>query len=394
MSEELSFEQLSVSSNDSWALLDVEEPATATAPGSVDLFVIDRLDKDICFICNQPLSASRFPCPSCDICLICAQCMETYDPHRAPVCCHTFPTDAEVPMFYFDDSQGEDVLIMNPLKEVHPVSCVSEPDRLTTSTEVIQSSHATPDSNILDSKLHADTKDPLCLRDSDYRSLTDHVREALKLHTTEADIDDKSVVATAPENAVEVQTAVPGGPQMKLILSPKLWSQSDSLSSNLSSSSNSNNNGIPVPRISATPVLRTAIQVIRGSCNASECHTSSSSCSSRSPPSLSSSPLNVAGKILKSVALHSASAMNPFDCMPMDALDVNPVITKRTESRASPEYQPGTPPSSVVTGTDDRITNAKDFVSRFVWDNEKVQALIKPRPIPKSVLDQSAYNLR
>ncbi|GAA55267.1 hypothetical protein CLF_107507 [Clonorchis sinensis] len=393
MSEELSFEQLSVSSNDSWALLDVEEPATAAAPGSVDLFVIDRLDKDICFICNQPLAATRFPCPIVKRTTVDTS-VRVWDLFMymsiQPNCC----LSQGLAFSTYGNHTCLDVLIMNPLEEVHPVSCVSEPDRLTTSAEVIQSSRATPDPDILDSKLHADTKDSMCLRDSDYRSLTDHVREALKLHATEADIEDKSVVSTAPENPVEVQNAVPGGPQIKLILSPKLWSQSDSVSSNLSSSSNSNNNGIPVPRISATPVLRTAIQVIRGSCNASECHTSSSSCSSRSPPSLSSSPMNVAGKILKSVALHSASTMNPFDCMPMDALDVNPVATKRTESRASPDYQPGTPPSSVVTGTDDRITNAKDFVSRFVWDNEKVQALIKPRPIPKSVLDQSAYNLR
>lgn len=392
MSEDLSFEQLSVSSNDSWALLDVEKPGL-TSPGNVDLFVIDGHNQDVCFLCNQPLSDARFPCPSCEVCLICAHCKETYDLHRAPVCCHTLTADAEVSMFYFDDSHEEDVLIMDSkdrssFGEVHhPVPDLGQ---LINSTEFVQSSLAKPDSEIPKSQLPLEASEFPRHRDSDYRSLTDQVRDALRLHETDVDISDAAPVApTASEGPLGVQNTPSEASRIKLILSPQLWSQSDNISSNLSS-----NNGIPVPRLSATPVLRTAIQVVRSSCNSSECRTSSSSSSSRSPPSLSSSPMNVAGKILKSVALHSASTMNPFDCMPVEAFDASFIATKPTESRSSPERQPGTPPSSVTTGADDRLTNARDFVTRFVWDHEKIQTLVKPKPVPKSVLEQSAYSLR
>ncbi|KAA3679966.1 uncharacterized protein DEA37_0001795, partial [Paragonimus westermani] len=166
------------------------------------------------------------------------------------------------------------------------------------------------------------------------------------------------------------------------------------------SSVSSDHSSVPpmlTPSLVAQP---SSVQVTTIKCSSSECHTSSSSSPSPpSPHSLSSSPLNAATKFLKSMVLHSAATLNTFDLAPLDPLG-KPLSTNIATTVANSLALQSPPGNSTVTpspmiGDEDASTGLDMFGSRHrVWDQSQLRWLVQPKPIPKTVSEASAYNLR
>jgi hypothetical protein len=109
----------------------------------------------------------------------------------------------------------------------------------------------------------------------------------------------------------------------------------------------------------------------------------------------SSTSLKVAAQFFKSVVIHSAAAFNNFDFMPLDSLDeastpprteadrTEPLArTKETPTKIADEWKP---PAS---------TDIQSLYKANIWDSDRFRTLVARKPVPKSVTESAAYNLR
>ncbi|CAH8594841.1 unnamed protein product [Schistosoma margrebowiei] len=167
----------------------------------------------------------------------------------------------------------------------------------------------------------------------------------------------------------------------------------------------------------------------------------SSSSSDFSPQSsicsLSSSPLGAATQFLKSVVKYSAAALNNFDLLSLDQTDDIPVdnwskpFTSTTTTNnnnnnnnkhnilcnnssgkqnsslslsSSVSLTPSYFPKSVninnncninhTIGINTAVNSIDNNNKRTVWDNERLREVINPKPLPSTITETFAYNLR
>ncbi|KAK4468272.1 hypothetical protein MN116_008425 [Schistosoma mekongi] len=135
--------------------------------------------------------------------------------------------------------------------------------------------------------------------------------------------------------------------------------------------------------------------------------------------SLSSSPLGAATEFLKSVVKYSAAALNNFDLLSLDQTDDMPVSNwcnslssskqqqsnkdnnSSTNQNSSSSSSPrGTSPTlsifqkSIITTNTCSNNYSTNNNIRTVWDNERLREVISAKPLPSSITETIAYNLR
>ncbi|KAF7262657.1 hypothetical protein EG68_00047 [Paragonimus skrjabini miyazakii] len=398
MSDDASYEKLSISSSDSWDLLDAER----------NLLNRDGWNNELCALCGLNRGNANFRHVTCDQCIVCASCNDKLNAFGdIPPCTHLNDYEhLDESLFVFEDpaSQKDGMLACrhdSPAKAPTPVPCVPDSEAVDLSEQAINLSSQ------VENHTETNVASPYVNKPTTHRSLVDNVIEALQLSPplpTETTDQFQQVPFPLPANGSMLGSQrclrySPTGPApLEASANVRFWPVLPSQSNR--SSVSSDHSSVPPMLKPSLFIPSSSVQMTTIKCSSSECHTSSSSSPSPpSPQSLSSSPLNAATKFLKSMVLHSAATLNTFDLAPLDPLD-KPLSTNITTAAATSLAVQSHSGNSTITpspmiGDEDAPTCLDMFGSRHrVWDQSQLRRLVQPKPIPKTVSEASAYNLR
>ncbi|CAL8088300.1 unnamed protein product [Calicophoron daubneyi] len=364
MDDDPSFEQISPSSSDSWAVLDDDKEN-------------HKEPVRICSICGKVVSGVCFVRFSCDLCFVCEACNVKNNassglppcPHQRSLGC---ADNTEPQLFEFDETLNEKVTAPSDSDQLviteepcNPVSAhryKNEPDD--TDIEAISDESGSSDSS-----------------EPERPSLAEKVAGIIHCTTPPLTIPG-CLGSTAP--AISPVTQALSGQRSRQ--SPPGGNMFDTaLSSHSSPGTEFGNSQIGV---SATQIDIPKILERKSS--------TSGSPNSSSPSSThSSSSLKLAAQFLKSVVIHSAAALNNFDLMPLDALDEScPSSPAKTSQDMIPPRRVSSSAKSASDWRPSPPPNISSLRAANVWDADRFRTLVAPKPVPKSVTENSAYNLR